>query len=148
LISSGTFGIASDHPEPIWVAVRTDKIISVFNGMIHRNILSVPVLVKTDQHFYGFIEITDIIRYIVNHFGTRLGTIPSYMQLINEEKEFHNKTVAELMAYPYAAGNPHKPTTQQYSVLHALEIIAKEPGKCIGLIGNIEQSCVGCLHLY
>lgn len=50
----------------VFVAERTDKIVDVFRGLVNHNFLSVPVLQKTKHKWFGFLDLADIVLYVVN----------------------------------------------------------------------------------
>jgi hypothetical protein len=57
----------------------------VFRGMIRNNILSVPVLQKTKRKWYGFIDMADIVSYVVELFGAaRLQSSEDYWALFEK----------------------------------------------------------------
>jgi CBS domain containing-hemolysin-like protein len=50
----------------VFIAERTDKIVDVFRGLVRHNFLSVPVLQKTKHKWFGFLDLADIVLYVVN----------------------------------------------------------------------------------
>jgi hypothetical protein len=114
------------------VALCSSQVNDVLNGMIKRNILSVPVLLKTNKYCQcklastdgdrphvrrvhltrvasppvrcrllidGFLDLMDIVRYVVSHFGAKeLAKERSFFDLLKEEKKFAETTVGELMS--------------------------------------------------
>lgn len=71
---------------------RDDKVHEVLSGLVKRNILSVPVLIHSNK-YYGFLDLMDIVRYVVEHFGaTSFTKERSFLELLKEEQTFTNKT--------------------------------------------------------
>lgn len=112
----------------VFIAERTDKVIDVFKGLVKHNFLSVPVLQKTGQKWYGFIDISDIVTYVVHNFNLpMLSTTEDFWALFDKEEEFRKKTVKDLMKGPLSRNNPFHPVRGGYSLLYAMEALAKEP---------------------
>jgi len=114
----------------LFVAQRTDKVVDVWKGLVQRNFLSVPVLQKTGSKYYGFIDLADIVKYFVDHFGEqRLKDVgENFWELVDKEKEFQEKTVNDLMTYPLSKRNPFHPVPRGYSLFAAVELLARERG--------------------
>lgn len=112
---------------PIFVAERHDKLVDVFRGMIEKNILSVPVLLREEKRYFGFIDMADIVRYIVSHFGARAHHDRDFWELVKEEEKFQGKTVNDIMQYPVRWRNPFHPVVRGYSAMSVLEPLAHEP---------------------
>jgi len=112
---------------PIFVAERHDKIVDVFKGMIDKNILSVPVLLRDERRYFGFLDMADIVRYIVHHFGTGAHRDQDFWELVKEEEKFRDKTVNDLMTYPVKWRNPFHPVVRGYSAMSVVEPLAREP---------------------
>jgi 5'-AMP-activated protein kinase regulatory gamma subunit len=111
----------------VFIAERTDKVIDVFKGLVKHNFLSVPVLQKTKHKWFGFLDLADIVLYVVNAFGeSRLNVEQDFWTLADKEVEFQNKTVNDLMRYPLTRRNPFHPITGGYSLLYAIEALARE----------------------
>jgi len=112
----------------LYVTHRDTKITEVFQGLIHHNFLSVPVVQKNAHKYLGFLDMVDIVRYIVSHFGKqRLSTSEDFWLLIEQENNFQKKTVQDLMIHPLSVRNPFVPVKQGSSLFHAFEILGKEP---------------------
>lgn len=106
---------------------RTDKVSDVFKGLVNQNFLSVPVLQKTKRKWYGFIEISDIVQFYVEHFGDLLGDEGKKVwETIAEKEGFMEKTVTEVMKFPLSRKNPFHPITLGYSLYYAIETLARE----------------------
>jgi CBS domain-containing protein len=114
----------------IFTAQRTDKVIDVWKGLIQHNFLSVPVLQKTKHKYYGFIDVADIVKYMVHHFGTTKVKefADNFWKLVEQEEFFQTRTVNELMTYPLAKRNPFHPVTKGFSAFCVMELFAKERG--------------------
>lgn len=111
----------------VFVAERTDKIVDVFRGLVNHNFLSVPVLQKTKHKWFGFLDLADIVLYVVNTFGeSKLNVEEDFWTLVDREEEFKQKTVNDLMRYPLTRRNPFNPVKGGYSLLYAIEALAKE----------------------
>jgi len=114
----------------IFVAQRTDKVVDVFKGLILHNFLSVPVLQKTKLKWYGFVDIYDIVKFVVNFFGEteELKKDQDFFKLAEKSEEFQKKTVNDIMTYPLSRRNPFHPVSSGYSILAAVEPLARERG--------------------
>jgi hypothetical protein len=67
--------------------------------MINRNISSVPVLLRESNRWYGSIDLMDVCRYVISHFGeTKFTKEKSFWELVEQEGKFAHKTVADLMS--------------------------------------------------
>jgi len=112
----------------VFVAERTDKVVDVFKGLMRHNFLSVPVLQKTKHRWYGFLDMADIVKYITDTFGEgKLASAEDFWALVEKEEEFQKKTVNDIMKYPLNRRNPFHPVKKGYSLLYAMEALAKEP---------------------
>jgi len=114
----------------IFVAQRTDRVVDVFKGLIKHNFLSVPVLQKTKSKYYGFIDIYDIVKFVVNFFGEteELKNSEDFFTLAEKSEEFQKKTVNDIMTYPLSNRNPFHPVSSGYTLFAAIELLARERG--------------------
>lgn len=111
----------------VFVAERTDKIVDVFKGLVKHNFLSVPVLQKTGRKWYGFLDMGDIVSYVCETFGSsKLSTTQDFWTLFSKEEAFREVTVKDLMRAPLTRRNPFHPVKGGYSLLYAVEALAKE----------------------
>jgi len=111
----------------VFVAERTDKIVDVFKGLVKHNFLSVPVLQKTGRKWYGFLDMGDIVSYVCNTFGSaQLSSTQDFWALFNKEESFRHVTVKDVMKSPLTRRNPFHPIKGGYSLLYAVEALAKE----------------------
>jgi len=113
---------------PIFVCYRTDVVVDVWRGLVKHNFLSCPVILKDTKKYFGFIDMFDIVKYILNHFGSSniLGKEKDFWDLVEEEKLFAKKTVNDLMTYPLSHRNPFHPVKEGYSALAVIEALARE----------------------
>jgi len=113
----------------IFVAQRTDKIVDVWKGLITHNFLSVPVLQKSKNKYYGFIDLVDIVQYVVETFGNeKLNKDADFWQQFEKEELLNTKTVNDIMVYPVSRRNPFHPVSKGYSLFSVVEILAHEKG--------------------
>jgi len=111
----------------VFIAERTDKIIDVFKGLVKHNFLSVPVLQKTGRKWYGFVDMADIVTYVVDIFGAaKLQTSQDYWALFEKEEAFRNKTVNDFVKHPLSRRNPFHPVKTGYSLFYVMESLARE----------------------
>lgn len=112
----------------IFVAERKDKLLDVWKGLIEHGFLSVPVLQKTEQRYYGCLDLADIVRVVVNTFSkeARKGEEKFWSEM-TEAKAFVDETVDDVMKYPISKRNPFHPVRKGYSLLTACELLAREP---------------------
>jgi len=85
--------------KPIWTAKRNELVIDVFQGLISRNINSVPVLTE-DGKAHSFIEWVDFVRYIIDpaHFGEDIfSEEKSWSELTEQHQEFKRLTLGQLI---------------------------------------------------
>jgi hypothetical protein len=81
---------------------------------LQRNIGSVPVLLKSHK-YYGFLDIMDIVKYVVGHFGaSELKKERSFFDLLEEEKKFLDCTVGQMMDNPMQLRNPYHPISVRH----------------------------------
>eukprot|EP00456_Euglypha_rotunda_P025964 TRINITY_DN2092_c0_g1_i10.p1 TRINITY_DN2092_c0_g1~~TRINITY_DN2092_c0_g1_i10.p1 ORF type:complete len:330 (-),score=51.28 TRINITY_DN2092_c0_g1_i10:23-1012(-) len=113
---------------PIFVCYRTDKLIDVWKGLLKHNFLSCPVVLKEESKYFGFVDMVDIVKYLIAHFGPSniLGKEKDFWDLVEEEKTFATKTVNDVMTYPLSTRNPFHPVREGYSALAVVEALAKE----------------------
>jgi len=114
----------------IFIAQRKDKIVDVWKGLIRHNFLSVPVLQAKGSKYYGFLDLADIVKYVVDTFGKDMVTQMSenYWEFVEKQEFFREKTVNDLMVYPLSRRNPFHPVTRGYSLFSAIELLARERG--------------------
>jgi len=119
------------HPASgiIYIAKREDKIVDVWKGLIKYNFWSCPVLQKTKNKYYGFVDLMDILQAVLETFGKqKLETDAEFWETISKDELFSKKTVAEVMTYPMSRRNPFHPVNKGYSLFTAIEILAREHG--------------------
>jgi CBS domain-containing protein len=111
----------------VFIAERTDKVVDVFKGLVQHNFLAVPVLQKTKHLWYGFLDMADIVSYIVEHFEeTQLSSSEDFWNLVNTTEEFQQKTVNEIMRRIGLTRNPFHPVKRGHSLLFVMEALARE----------------------
>jgi CBS domain-containing protein len=85
------------------------------------------VLQKTGQKYYGFVDVADIVQFIVDHFGeSKLRGEEDFWKNVALEEEFQKATVRDVMRYPLTLRNPFHPIKVGFSLLSAIELLAKE----------------------
>lgn len=136
-LKAQTFTVEGDPgKEPILVCSRQDKIVEVFKGMIARNIYAVPVMLHDKGHpeelhrYYGMISLYEIVKYIVNHFKDtdKMTEEKDFNKLFEEEKEFAEQTVGDLMIHPLSLKNPYHPIIAGFSAFAVMETLGREKG--------------------
>jgi len=112
---------------PIFVCYRSDLVVDVWRGLVKHNFLSCPVILKDKQRYFGFIDMADIVKYVISHFGETniLGKEKDFWDLVDEEKTFASKTVNDLMKYPLSHRNPFHPVEEGSSALAVVEPLAR-----------------------
>jgi len=107
---------------PIITATREDNLSHLLALMIKNSILSVPILLK-DQEYYGFLDVLDIITWIVDKEGEKslmeIEGIEGIAALLKDTK------VKNIMRSPYGKRNPYRYVETETSLLSAMEILAK-----------------------
>jgi len=113
----------------IFYAMRTDKVKDVFKGVIDHNFMSCPVLQKTKNKWYAFIDLADIVRFIVSKIPDQsaLESEADIHALLNRSHEFRECLVNEISKSPMGIRNPYHPIGRGYSLFSAFEIMAREP---------------------
>jgi len=111
----------------VFVCTREDRVVDVWKGLIKHNFLSVPVLSKTEHRYFGFLDLADIVRHLVKQFADESMSTAEFWEKIEEEKSFGHLTVNDIMQSPQSSRNPFHPVRRGYSLLHAFEILAREP---------------------
>jgi CBS domain-containing protein len=123
-----SFGVDGQPQKlPIFVAERTDKIVDVFKGMSDRNITAVPVLLRDERSFFGYLELADIVRYIVEHFGPRGEKEQDFWQLLRQESDFKDRTVNDMMKYPLQRKTQFLSVIRGYTAWAVFEPLGREP---------------------
>jgi len=124
-----SFGVdVQPQKMPIFVAERGDRLIDVFKGMSDRNITAVPVLLKdAEKSFFGYLELADIVRYIVEHFGKAGERDVDYWQMLREESDFKDKTVNDVMKYPVTRKTQFLAVVRGYTAWAVVEPLGREP---------------------
>jgi len=100
---------------------RQDSLPSAFKKLIENNILSLPVL-NMDDTFYGFIDILDIVTFLIDLLGEE--TLTREDVNIYQIDAFQNATVSQVMVYPISKKNPFHPFPVGSSLLSAMETLA------------------------
>jgi CBS domain-containing protein len=85
-------------------------------------------VITQTKKYYGFIDMVDIVKYVINHFGGSniLGQERDFWDFVEEEKVFATKTVNDLMTYPLQLRNPFHPVKEGYSAMSVVEPLARE----------------------
>jgi len=84
-------------------------------------------LQKTGRKWYGFLDMGDIVSYVTETFGgSQLSTTQDFWTLFSKEEQFRNITVKDVMKSPLTRRNPFHPIKGGYSLLYAIEALAKE----------------------
>lgn len=113
----------------IFICQRTDKVVDVWQGLIRHNFLSVPVLQKTKDKYYGFVDLADIVMFVLRMFGDeKLNIDRDFWEMYKQEEYMAQKTVNDIMVYPISRRNPFSPVKKGYTLFSSLELLAKEPG--------------------
>jgi len=113
----------------IFICKRDDKVTDVWQGLIKHNFLSVPVLQKNKNKYYGFVDLADIVHYVVEHFGrNKLEGSEDFWKMVKADEVFQSKMVNDIIAHPLQKRNPYHPVKVGYSLMSAVEILAREKG--------------------
>jgi len=128
-----TILLANTKVESIWsrenkifFAMRTDKVKDVFRGLIQHNFSSCPVLQKTKNKWYGFLDINNIVKFIVQHFEENtLSEHTNIMALLEETDNFKDLQVNDLIKNPMGIITPYHPIYVGYSLFTAFEVMAR-----------------------
>jgi len=102
---------------------KTEKIPSAFKKLIDHRILAVPV-VKQDGTFYGFLDILDIVTWLVNFIGE--GVLNREDLSLDTIDAFQQAEVMQVMTYPMSKKQPFHPIKKGSSLLSAVELLADE----------------------
>jgi len=88
------------------------------------------VLQKTKSKWYGFVDVWDIVKYVVEFFGVteELKNSDDWLKMASAHEEFMKKTVKDVMKYPISRRNPFFPIHSGFSIFSAVEAMAKERG--------------------
>jgi CBS domain-containing protein len=125
--------LANSKVESIWTreskiffAMRNDTVKAVFKGLIQHNFSSCPVLQKTKNKWYGFLDIANIVKFIVQHFEeATLAEQTDIMALLEHTDNFKDLEVADLMKNPMGILTPYHPIYMGYSLFAAYEVMAR-----------------------
>eukprot|EP00026_Physarum_polycephalum_P009201 Phypoly_transcript_09315.p1 GENE.Phypoly_transcript_09315~~Phypoly_transcript_09315.p1 ORF type:complete len:398 (-),score=61.79 Phypoly_transcript_09315:151-1344(-) len=126
--------LANTKVESIWTreskiffAMRNDTVKAVFKGLIQHNFSSCPVLQKTKKKWYGFLDIANIVKFIVQHFEeATLAEHTDIMDLLEQTENFKDLQVADLMKNPLGILSPYHPVYMGFSLFAAYEAMARE----------------------
>jgi len=111
----------------IFFASRKDLVTDVFKGLIAHNFLSCPVLQKTKGKWFAFIDMADIVRFIVHNFGeNELKNTNDVLELMGNTEYFRTQRVNRMIKYPQAIRSPYHPVSVGYSLFSAFECMARE----------------------
>jgi len=103
-------------------------LVEVWKGLVRHNFHSVPVLLKTSNKYFGIIDLHDISRFVLDHFGKEeLQSIEDFWKHVEKSNKLKNITVNDVMKSPLTRENPFKPVSSGYSLHFALELMAREP---------------------
>jgi len=119
------------HPPSgiIYICKREDKIVDVWKGLNKYGFWSCPVIQKTKNKWYGFVDLMDILHTVIETFGQQqLQTDTDFWEANAKDEIFQKKTVGEVMQYPLSRRNPFHPVAKGYSLWTAIEVLAREPG--------------------
>lgn len=84
--------------EKIFFCRREDKMVDVWKGLVQYNFLSVPVIQKTKNKYYGFVDLADIVTYVVKEFAHKsLGDVSDWWALCAESEDIQKVTVNDIM---------------------------------------------------
>lgn len=125
----------------IFVCQRTDKMVDVWKGLVEHNFLSVPVLQKTKSKYYGFVDLADIVTYVIGKFSqAQLTTVETWEQLMAVGEDLRSVTIGDIMSSPLTRRNPFHPVTAGYSLFTAFELLARERGlHRVPVISNCDE---------
>jgi CBS domain-containing protein len=139
-----TILLANTKVESIWsreskifFAMRTDTVKDVFKGLIQHNFSSCPVLQKTKNKWYGFLDVANIVKFIVQHFEENtLSEHTNIMQLLEETDNFKALEVNDLMKNPMGIITPYHPIYVGYSLFSAFEVMARSNLHRLAVVDN------------
>jgi len=115
----------------IFIAERTHKVSDVWKGLIKHNFMSVPVLQKTKNKYYGFIDVADVVKFIVETFGAqKLSQDVNFFETLDKEELWRSRTVNDVMTNRISPRNPFHPVPKGYSLFTVFEMLAREQGVC------------------
>eukprot|EP01133_Synstelium_polycarpum_P007895 gene7895-9269_t len=115
--------------ETIFSAQRDDNLCLVFKGLSEKKFLSVPVFTKgkDKKKWLSFIDMSDIVRHVCQHFGQeKMSPEHDFWKLAKEEDEFQKLCVDDVMKFP-TKENRYHPITADYSLFSVVESMARDP---------------------
>jgi len=126
LLNTKAENLLEGFPEgKLYITNRDANLCDVFQGLIERNFSSVPVVNKSGT-YGGFLDITDILSYIVERFGRdRLERTEDFWKLIREEEDFKRLNVRNLLLSRLFR-RPFRAVLRGYSLLSAIEPLGRE----------------------
>jgi CBS domain-containing protein len=111
----------------IFICKKDDKLVDVWKGLVKHNFHSVPVLLKNSSKYFGVLDLHDICKFVLNHFGKEeLQTIEDFWKHVEKSNKLKNIAVDDVMKSPLTRENPFKPVSTGYSLHFALELMARE----------------------
>jgi CBS domain-containing protein len=122
----------------IVTAHRDDTLADALTKCSDNNILSLPVL-KKDSKYFGFVDMLDLVYAISSIFPEVPVDAENAKELLQTHIGFKKLTVGEIMAYPYSKRNPYHPIRPGYSLLHAVEVLAREDAHRVPVVNRSEK---------
>jgi len=111
----------------VFVAFKDDKLVDVWKGLVKHKFLSTPVLLRNENRYYGSIDLADIVSALVKKFNREdLRSTEGFWKQLDAAKAFGEMTVGSVMQSPISRRNPFHPVPEGFSLLFALELLARE----------------------
>eukprot|EP01117_Protostelium_nocturnum_P008070 TRINITY_DN2875_c0_g1_i1.p1 TRINITY_DN2875_c0_g1~~TRINITY_DN2875_c0_g1_i1.p1 ORF type:complete len:437 (+),score=160.02 TRINITY_DN2875_c0_g1_i1:45-1355(+) len=129
LMSTKVEEIFPSEDKKLFVAYKDELAKEVFKGLIAHDFLSCPVIHKTKQYVYGFIDHLDFLNYFIETLVAS-HDMPSppgndLWKLLEQESDFQTRKVKDLIKGKKHHRNPFQPVVQGCSLFTAVELLAK-----------------------
>jgi len=108
----------------IFVCERGESLPAVFEKMVQRNVLSMPVLTQEGK-YHGFFDMLDVVRQVTTLFtDIAAAQLVDVQRLFETEARFSQTEVHQAMRWPLTKKNPYHPILRGFSLFAAWELLA------------------------
>jgi len=130
LFKTSVASLMPNEDTRLYACHRDENLAACFKGLVDHNVTGCPVLTKGKKpKFFNFLEIWDIVEFVVNHFQSTgsLADSKNFWNLIQQEEEFNKLTVSDVTKFPSSRKRLDSlPLPMEYSVLFACELMMRE----------------------
>jgi CBS domain-containing protein len=120
---------------------------AVWKGLIRHNFLSLPIVGKNGWKYLGFLDVMDIVKYIISAFGQvrDMKKEQDFWSLINSETKIRDATVKDALASVHHLRHKWYEVSTGYSLWLAMEIMAREGVHRIAIVDRMTRRVVSII---